>query len=145
VITQQKKLDEFGIMKYKQTVKIRKNGYDHVIPINCFLPFLQCEQGDELEMEWVEDHIEIRYMDGKLDADKVLKGISEARRQIDFALSTLKEKIDENNGNPIDEKEYISDIGTKIDKPEMFVQKLKSEGTIFNPKLGYLALSPRKQ
>ncbi|MHA1451472.1 MAG: LAGLIDADG family homing endonuclease [Promethearchaeota archaeon] len=83
---------------------------------------------------------------GKLDADRILTGISTASRQINSYLNAIKKKIDANGGKPIDEEDFITDFefsnDIKRSKIESFIAKLKEEGTIFSPSQGKIIIAP---
>ncbi|TFG20814.1 MAG: hypothetical protein EU530_02025 [Promethearchaeota archaeon] len=83
---------------------------------------------------------------GKLDADRILTGISTASRQINSYLDAIKKKIDANGGKPIDEEEFITDFefSNEIErsKIEAFLAKLKEEGAILSPTQGKIIITP---
>ncbi len=83
---------------------------------------------------------------GKLDADRILTGISTASRQINSYLDAIKKKIDANGGKPIDEEEFITDFefSNEIErsKIEAFLAKLKEEGAILSPSQGKIIITP---
>ena len=103
------------------------------------------EKARKLAQRSLED-TSIDPITGKLDADRILTGISTASRQINSYLDAIKKKIDENNGNPIDEEEFITDFEFKNEiarsKIEQFLAKLKEEGTIFSPSTGKIIIAP---
>ncbi|MBN2154745.1 MAG: hypothetical protein JW776_01705 [Candidatus Lokiarchaeota archaeon] len=83
---------------------------------------------------------------GKYDADRVLTGISAARAKIVGFLDELKKKIDANNGQPIDEDQFLADLefdkdieGSKLRK---LLENLVNEGTVYRPSPGKIDLCP---
>jgi replicative DNA helicase Mcm len=77
---------------------------------------------------------------GKLDADRILTGAPSLKSPIYKFLDELKKKIEENNGQPIGEEDFLSDLEFNLEldreKLEKLLKSLIYEGTVYRPSTG---------
>lgn len=86
---------------------------------------------------------------GELSADILFSGITPAKRRIFNLLDILKKRIEENDGKSIDEETFIGDLeldmNMKRDKIISMLDQLYTDGFIFKPRPGLIALSHKQK
>lgn len=86
---------------------------------------------------------------GELSADILFSGITPAKRRIFNLLDILKKKIEENEGKSIDEETFIGDLeldmNMKRDNIISMLDQLYTDGFIFKPRTGLIALSQKQK
>jgi replicative DNA helicase Mcm len=84
------------------------------------------------------DDISLDPITGKLDADRILTGAPSQKSPIYIFLDELKKKIDANNGQPVNEEDFLTDLEFNIkdvsrEKLDRLLKMLINEGSIYRP------------
>ncbi|MHA1728121.1 MAG: minichromosome maintenance protein MCM [Promethearchaeota archaeon] len=84
---------------------------------------------------------------GKLDADRVLTGAPSMKSPIYKFMDELKKKIDNNNGDPVSEKDFLMELEYSMDinreKIDKLLKLLLNEGSIYKPSIGKLDIAKK--
>lgn len=84
------------------------------------------------------DDISLDPITGKLDADRILTGAPSQKSPIYIFLDELKKKIDANNGQPVNEEDFLTDLEFNMkdvsrEKLDRLLKMLINEGSIYRP------------
>ncbi|MBD3350635.1 MAG: AAA domain-containing protein [Candidatus Lokiarchaeota archaeon] len=86
---------------------------------------------------------------GQLNVDRIFAGVTTAKKKIFQMLDALKEKIKQSSTKAINEANFISDMELEMEldksKIEKMLKNLHSEGLIYKPRVGFIALSDRNK
>ncbi|MCP4763475.1 MAG: minichromosome maintenance protein MCM, partial [archaeon] len=86
---------------------------------------------------------------GTINADRVLTSVPSTKSNINKLLDALKSKIDEKQGQMIDEDDFLSDLEFEMDvernKLEKLLKLLVHEGSVYRPKTGKINLAGPKK
>jgi replicative DNA helicase Mcm len=113
-------------------------------------PFVTKEMAEsalKLAKRSLED-ISIDPITGKLDADRILTGAPSLKSPIYIFLDELKKKIDANNGLPINEEDFLTDLEFNMknvsrEKLDKLLNMLVDEGSIYRPSNNRLVIAKK--
>lgn len=98
----------------------------------------------ELALRSLED-TSLDPLTGTINADRVLTGTPSTKSNLNKLLDELKKRIDDNEGKPIDEKDFLDDLEFKMDierdKLEKLLNMIVNNGLVFKPREGKLDIA----